>query len=66
VDETKRLLKLRDSNFFANLDCQDSPDKLAETINFFVSVSAQLPEVVPNILANSQTNILINSLLNRQ
>ena len=49
---TKRLLKLPDSNPFANLDCQDSPDKLAETINnFFVSVSAHLPEVVPDILA---------------
>jgi len=50
--KTKRLLKLPDSNPFANLDCQDSPDKLAETINnFFVSVSAYLPEVAADILA---------------
>jgi len=49
---TKRLLKLPDSNPFANLDRQDSPDKLAETINnFFVSVSAHLLEVAPDILA---------------
>ena len=34
---TKCLLKLPDSNpFDANLDCQDSPDKLAETINNFL------------------------------
>jgi len=59
---TKRLLKIPDSNPLANLDCQDSPDKLAETINnFFVSVSAYLPEVVPDILAKlTMTNLLSN------
>ena len=50
--KVKHIIKGKDSNPFANLDCQGSPYEIAEAINnFFVGVSAHLPEVNPSILA---------------
>lgn len=49
--KTKRLLNIEDSNPLVNLEYQGSPENLADTINqFFVSVSAHLPKVDPDIL----------------
>jgi len=51
--KTKCILKLDNSNPLANLNYQGSQEKLADKINeFFTSVSAHLPKVNADILAN--------------
>ena len=51
VVQNQTYFKAPDSNPLANLDCQVPPDKLSSIINeFFVSVSAHLPKVDPDIL----------------
>jgi len=51
--KTKRILKLDNTNPLANLDYQGPQEKLPDEINeFFTSVSAHLPKVNADILAN--------------